>query len=131
MFHVTEQWKKRALSSLVFSLLLMGVQGCDRFDEEDSFTLVCHIVTKHSRSTNPSMLMSAVQRDIEETLSERLPGRIAFQLIASASPDEKYFLYKELAEHTLKRSWHCPAFASLTKPAHAYYHVPDTTSERH
>jgi len=101
----------------VLILLVLLVQGLPNFAYADQtgFDEVCKIYTE---VLNSNMSADESGRYIFDNVAQRVQSKEALDahdVIFQLKPAERYSLFKEAAEHALKKKWECAAMNSLMK----------------
>ncbi len=92
---------------LVLIFLICSISGYSA--EDQGFNEVCRIYTE---AKNSNMSAGVASKYIFNNVKERVSSVDALQAHAAvmqAMGDKRYSLFKESAEHVLKRSWNCDA----------------------
>ncbi|MCA0893574.1 hypothetical protein [Microbulbifer agarilyticus] len=100
---------------LLTALISFGLLACGKPTVND-FEVVCGIFESISRQqdslTEETMLRVSMKK-IREQLVEGSPARDSWEAITGAPMSERYNLFKEGADATLKRNWECPAMKAV------------------
>jgi hypothetical protein len=103
--------RKKSILFIICALFIIGnIQA-----KEPGFDVVCRIYTE---AQNSSMTKQQLSDYVNNNIAERVSDKDAFtthSIIFQVSPDERYKIFKESAEHSLKRKWNCAAMKTLMK----------------
>lgn len=83
------------------------------FASDHGFDEICRIYTE---AQNSSMQKEQLSRYIFDNVKKRVNNKDALDahdVVFLADPKERYSLFKQSAELSLKRSWDCPAVKAL------------------
>lgn len=83
--------------------------------DQQGFDEVCCIYTE---AKNSNMSIATASKYVMENISRRVDSKDALQAheaIMQAMADQRYILFKQSAEHVLKKSWECEAMKSMFK----------------
>lgn len=102
---------KKSVLVLIFVLTHAGnIQA-----NEAGFNEICQIYTE---AKNSSMAKDQLNNYINDNVAKRISEKdaiITHSIIYQVTPAERYKIFKESAEHSLKRKWDCPAMKALMK----------------
>ena len=101
------------IRNIALTLILFFSSLNVSFAVETGFDEICTIYTEVK---NSNMTIEVASKYIIDNIKTRVNSTDALQTheaIMSALGKVRYDLFKESAEHTLKKSWACPAMQSL------------------
>ena len=100
---------KRIYICVIFILLATNASA----SEVEDFDIACQIFTEAKNTVFDNEIRSAY---IEENIKNRTKSkelRDTYNVIFNASPEDRYRIFKDTAEHITKKSWDCPAAKAL------------------
>lgn len=98
------------------SLVVFLFSACSVVSVKASdFDRICEIVQNNINISKPVDEKAAlISEKVLTTLDKSSKAAIAFRAVASANPNQKYSLFKEIAEEHTGQPWDCPEMATLS-----------------
>lgn len=100
---------------LIFLLLILSFSNISCANNEMGFDEICRIYTE---AVNSSMKKEQLSDYIFSNVQKRVKVKDALEvhdMIFQVAPEERYKIFKQSAELSLKRSWDCQAINELMK----------------
>ena len=99
----------------ILALLFILLQLSNLHAEDLGFDEICQIYTE---AKNSSMKSEQLNDYINNNIAKRISDKDAItthSIIYQVAPPERYKIFKESAEYSLKREWSCASMKSLMK----------------
>jgi len=103
--------RKKSILILLSFLLNIGIIQA----QESGFDEVCRIYTE---AKNSSLVKQQLDEYLNDNVTKRVKDKDALALhnaIPKVSPSERYKIFKESVEMSLKKPWDCAAMKALMK----------------
>jgi len=104
---------------IVFSLVLLLITSCsNQYDSfYNGFDKICliynDVFNNPALKDKPRLSKQNTVHDLIKKNVFDVDAITAFTAVASANPDDKYSLFKQSAEYSLKREWNCTLIKEL------------------
>ena len=97
--------------TLILSVLLISAPAL--FKPKAGFDEMCDIFTEATRRNISGQLLSEyIDNNVKKRINS-IDAITVYSIILQVEPKERYALFKQSAEYSLKREWDCPAIEQL------------------
>ena len=106
----------KRIFSLIFPFLFLLVISCSENIEKNGFDTACNIFKEASqKNLSPVELGQYIEEQLKAMPEQRAKQDVIdlYDVLFQASPSMRYKLFKESAEQTLQREWHCDSIKEI------------------
>ena len=103
-------------SPFILILLLVSCSGNKYNIKNNGFDTACHIFKEASeKNLSPEDLGTDIEHKLKSMPEQKAKQDVIelYDMLFQADPALRYKLFKESAEYTLKREWHCSSIREL------------------